>query len=195
MIERENKAAKYKLVKGVVLWLTGLPCSGKSTIAGILERMARESNLKAEFLDGDVVRQSLSHDLGFSREDRDAHIKRIGFVCQLLARNGVMVFASFVSPYREARDSNRHLIGAFVEIYVSASVEACERRDVKGLYKKARAGEIQGFTGISDPYEPPLHPEIICETEKEAPEESAAKIWNFLEQKGYLVRRSHKSII
>jgi len=195
MTERENKQSKYKLVKGIVLWLTGLPCSGKSTIAGVLERMACESNLEAEFLDGDVVRQSLSHDLGFSREDRDAHIKRIGFVCRLLVRHGVMVIASFVSPYREARDSNRCLIGAFVEVYVSASVEACERRDVKGLYKKARAGEIQGFTGISDPYEPPLHPEVTCETERETPEESAAKIWNFLEQKGYLVRRSHKNIV
>ncbi|MBI3312764.1 MAG: adenylyl-sulfate kinase [Candidatus Omnitrophica bacterium] len=178
--------SKAKVLKGVTLWLTGLPSSGKSTIARILERQFRKWNLKAELLDGDVVRTHLSKGLGFSKEDRDINIKRIGFVCHLLTRNGIIAIASAVSPYREARDSNRHLIGNFVEVYVKASVEACQKRDVKGLYQKAKAGEIKGFTGVDDPYEEPVRPEIICDTERESPEESAEKIIRRLEELGYL---------
>ena len=174
------------LVKGVTVWLTGLPSSGKSTIARFLERQFRKWNLKVELLDGDVVRTHLSRGLSFSREDRDLNIKRIGFVCQLLTRNGVLALASAVSPYRETRDHNRRVIGSFVEVYVKASVEECEKRDVKGLYKKARAGEIKDFTGVDDPYEEPENPEVICETASETLEVSAARVIEKLEALGYL---------
>ncbi len=175
-----------KLLKGVTLWFTGLPSSGKSTVARLVERQFRKWGLKVELLDGDVVRTNLSKGLSFSREDRDLNIKRIGFVCQLLTRNGVIAIASAISPYREIRDYNRRMIGSFVEIYVKTSAEECEKRDVKGLYKKARAGEIQGFTGVDDPYEEPLHPEVLCETEKESVEESAAKVIARIEELGYI---------
>lgn len=175
-----------KLLKGVTLWLTGLPSSGKSTIARILERQFRKWNLKAELLDGDVVRTNLSKGLGFSKEDRDANIKRIGFVCRLLTRNDVIAIAAAISPYREVRDYNRRMIGNFVEVYVKAAVEECEKRDVKGLYKKARAGEITGFTGVDDPYEEPLNAEIVCDTEHESAEQSAEKVIRRLGELGYL---------
>lgn len=173
-------------MKGVTIWFTGLPSSGKSTVARILERKFRQWGLRCELLDGDVVRTNLSKGLGFSREDRDANIKRIGFVCHLLTRNDIIAIGSAISPFREARDYNRRLIGNFVEVYVKCSVEECEKRDVKGLYKKARAGEITGFTGVDDPYEEPLNPEVICETDKEIPEESAEKVIKKLEELGYL---------
>ncbi len=175
-----------KQTRGVTIWFTGLPSSGKSTIARILERRFREQGLNCELLDGDVVRTNLSKGLGFSREDRDTNIKRIGFVAHLLTRNDVIAIASAISPYREVRDDNRRLIGNFVEVYVKCSVEECERRDVKGLFKKARAGEITGFTGVDDPYEEPLNPEVVCETEKETAEESAEKVIRKLEELGYL---------
>lgn len=174
------------LVKGVTLWLTGLPSSGKSTIARFLERQFRKWGLKVELLDGDVVRTHLGKGLGFSKEDRDINIRRIGFVCHLLTRNGVLAMASAVSPYREARDANRRMIGNFVEVYVKASPEECEKRDVKGLYKKARAGEIKGFTGVDDPYEVPQNPEVVCDTASESLEESAAKVVEKLGELGYL---------
>lgn len=174
------------LIRGSTIWFTGLPSSGKSTIARILERRFHQEGIKCELLDGDVVRTNLSKGLGFSREDRDANIKRIGFVAHLLTRNDVMAIASAISPFREARDANRRLIGNFVEVYVKCSVEECEKRDVKGLFKKARAGEIKGFTGVDDPYEEPLHPEVVCDTEKETPEESAEKVLRKLEELGYI---------
>lgn len=177
---------RAEVLKGATVWFTGLPSSGKSTIARILERQFREWNLKVELLDGDVIRTNLSKGLGFSKEDRDANIKRIGFVCHLLSRNGVIAIASAISPYREIRDYNRRMIGDFVEVFAKASVEECERRDVKGLYKKAKAGEIKGFTGVDDPYEEPLHPEVICETEKETPEQSAQRVIDALEKLGYV---------
>ncbi len=188
-----NEAQECTLLKGVTLWLTGLPSSGKSTIARTLERQFRKWGLKVELLDGDLVRTNLSKGLSFSKEDRDLNIKRIGFVCHLLTRNGVIAIASAISPYREARDFNRSMIGNFVEVYVKTSPEACEKRDVKGLYKKARAGEIEGFTGVDDPYEAPLHPEIICETERESAEDSAAKIIRRLEELGYLEVKSRRA--
>ncbi|OGW77908.1 MAG: adenylyl-sulfate kinase [Omnitrophica bacterium GWA2_52_8] len=181
-----TEARQGILLRGVTLWFTGLPSSGKSSIARLCERRFKKWGLPAELLDGDVVRTHLSKDLGFSREDRDANIKRIGFICHLLTKHGVIALASFVSPYREARDANRCLIGNFVEVYVSAPVEECEKRDVKGLYKKARAGEIKGFTGVDDPYEAPLKPDVICRTESETPEESAEKVIQALEKLGYL---------
>ena len=175
-----------KILKGVTVWFTGLPSSGKSTLARLIERQLKKRGLPVELLDGDVIRTHLSKGLGFSREDRNINIKRIGFVCHLLTRHNVIAIASAISPYREARDFNRRLIGGFVEVYVRASVEQCRKRDVKGLYQKALAGEIKGFTGVDDPYEEPLHPEVICETEKESPEESAEKVIRCLEALGYL---------
>lgn len=180
----ENKT--WRLARGVTIWFTGLPSSGKSTLARSLERLLKKKSLPVELLDGDVVRTHLSRDLGFSREDRDTNIKRIGFVCQLLTRHGVAAIASLVSPYRDSRDYNRRLIGNFVEVYVKASPAACEARDVKGLYKKARAGEIRGFTGVDDPYEEPEHAEVVCDTETENAEESLAKVVGRLEELGYL---------
>ena len=173
-----------RLLKGATLWFTGLPSSGKSTIARILERQFRKWKLKTELLDGDVIRTNLSKGLGFSKEDRDANIKRIGFVCHLLSRNGVLAIASAISPYREVRDYNRRMIGSFVEVYVKASVEECEKRDVKGLYKKALAGEIKQFTGIDDPYEAPEDEEIEVHTDIETVEESVDFIIRRMEELG-----------
>jgi adenylylsulfate kinase len=167
--------------------MTGLSGAGKSTITGELVPMLQARGCKVEVLDGDVVRTNLSKGLGFSKEDRDTNIRRIGFVCHLLTRNGVFVISAAISPYRNIRDENRTLIRDFVEVYVKASLETCIQRDVKGLYKKALAGEIKEFTGVSDPYEPPANPELICETEKETPQESAAKIVRRLEELGYFV--------
>ncbi|MBI4971142.1 MAG: adenylyl-sulfate kinase [Candidatus Omnitrophica bacterium] len=172
--------------KGVTIWFTGLSGAGKSTIALILEKRLRKLGAKVEILDGDVVRTNLSKGLGFSREDRDTNIKRIGFVCNLLTRNDVIAISAAISPYREVRDYNRQLIGNFLEVYTRCSLDKCIERDTKGLYKKAIAGEIKEFTGISDPYEEPLNPEVVVDTDKETPEQSAEKVFNKLEELGYL---------
>lgn len=172
--------------KGFTVWFTGLPSAGKSTLAEILARELRERGLGVEVLDGDVVRQHLCKGLGFSKEDRDENIRRIGFVCGLLTRHGATAIAAAISPYRAIRDEVRASVGNFVEVYVKASVEACIQRDVKGLYKKALAGELKGFTGVDDPYEPPLKPELIIETETESPQESTARILRRLEELGYV---------
>ncbi len=171
---------------GCVIWFTGLPSAGKTTIAEALEKELSRQGERVEILDGDVVRENLSKGLGFSKEDRDINIRRIGFVAHLLARNGVKAICAAISPYREIRDEVRKMAGDFIEVYVSTPVEVCEERDVKGLYRKARAGEIKGFTGIDDPYEPPLHAEIEIATVDEAPEESVARIVKELEIRGYL---------
>ncbi|MFB3785136.1 MAG: adenylyl-sulfate kinase [bacterium] len=171
---------------GFTVWFTGLSGAGKSTISAVLIREFQRRGIKHEVLDGDVVRTNLSKGLGFSKEDRDINIRRIGFVCHLLTRNDVVAIAAAISPYRAIRDEVRRMIGHFVEVYVKAPLEVCEQRDVKGLYKKARAGEIKEFTGISDPYEEPLHPEVICETHRETPEESAEKILSKLRELGYI---------
>jgi adenylylsulfate kinase len=160
--------------------------AGKTTIAHRLEPALKSRGCKVEMLDGDVVRTHLSKGLGFSKEDRDENIRRIGFVAHLLQRNGVAVVCSAISPYREIRDENRALIGDFIEVFATCPIEVLEERDVKGLYAKARAGEIKNFTGLSDPYEEPLNPEVIVETNKETIEESANKIIAKLEQLGYL---------
>ncbi len=172
--------------KGVTIWLTGLSGAGKSTIARLLEKKLKKMGRKVEILDGDVVRTNLSKGLGFSKEDRDTNIKRIGFVCHLLTRNDVIAISAAISPYREVRDDNRNLIGNFMEVYTKCSLDTCIQRDAKGLYKKALAGEIKGFTGVDDPYEEPLHPEVVCETDKETPEESAEKVLRKLEELGYV---------
>lgn len=172
--------------QGFTLWFTGLSGSGKTTLAKLVERELRARGLKVERLDGDIVRQSLSRDLGFTKEDRDKNIERVTFVAKLLTRNGVTVLTSFISPYRDVRARSREEIGNFVEVYCKAPLGVLIERDVKGLYTKALRSEIENFTGISDPYEEPLHPEIICETDKENPEESAAKIMARLEESGYI---------
>jgi len=170
--------------KGFTLWFTGMSGAGKSTISGLLEQRLRSLGAKVEVLDGDVVRTHLSKGLGFSKEDRDENIRRIGFVCELLSRNGVIAIAAAISPYRAVRDEVRARIPDFVEVYVECPVEVLAGRDVKGLYKKALAGELARFTGVSDPYEPPLAPEVTVNSSKETPEESAAKIWATLERLG-----------
>jgi adenylylsulfate kinase len=173
--------------KGFTIWFTGLSGAGKSTISDELIRQLKERGVpNIEVLDGDVVRENLSKGLGFSKEDRDTNIKRIAFVCHLLTRNGVPTIAAAISPYRAIRDYARELIGNFVEVYVAAPLEVCIERDVKGLYKKALAGEIKEFTGVSDPYEAPLNPEVVCNTHEETVEESAGKIVDYLEREGYL---------
>jgi adenylylsulfate kinase len=172
--------------KGFILWFTGLSGSGKTTITKALEPELKARGCKVEILDGDVVRTNLSKGLGFSQEDRDTNIRRIGFVAHLLSRNGVAVMTAAISPYRAIRDEIRAMEPNFVEVYITAPLEVCEGRDVKGLYAKARAGEIKGFTGIDDPYEEPLNPEIICYTERESVEESVKKVLSKLEQLGYI---------
>jgi adenylylsulfate kinase len=172
--------------KGFTLWFTGLPCSGKTTVAEIVEKELRNRGLNVESLDGDEVRQHFSKGLGFSKEDRDTHILRMGYIAKLLSRNGVAVLAAFVSPYRAIRDQIRSEMDDFIEIYVKCSVDACIERDVKGMYKKAIAGEIKNFTGISDPYEDPLNPELILETDNESVEESVQKVIQMLENTGYI---------
>ncbi len=170
--------------KGFCLWFTGLSGSGKSTITTHLVKELRSRGSKLEVLDGDVVRENLSKGLGFSKEDRDTNIRRIAFVANLLSRNDVPVITAAISPYREIRDEARQMMGdRFIEAYVKASVETCEERDVKGLYAKARAGEIKEFTGVSDPYEPPEDPELVLETEQQSPEESAQQILVYLEER------------
>ncbi|MBA2240739.1 MAG: adenylyl-sulfate kinase [Solirubrobacterales bacterium] len=173
--------------KGFCLWFTGLSGSGKTTITNLLVRELRRRDSKLEVLDGDIVRENLSKGLGFSKEDRDINIRRIAFVADLLSRNGVPVITAAISPYRDIRDEARGMMGErFIEAYVEASVEACEERDTKGLYAKARSGEIKEFTGVSDPYEPPLSPEITVNTEDETAEESAQKIVAYLEERGFI---------
>jgi len=172
--------------QGFTVWFTGLPSSGKTTVARLVERELRARGLRVERLDGDIVRQSLSRDLGFTKEDRDENIERVTFVAKLLTRNGVAVVTSFISPYREKRDQARREIGRFVEVYAKCPVEVCMARDPKGLYQRALAGEIENFTGISDPYEEPLNPEVVIETDRETPEESAAKVLAKLEELGYI---------
>jgi adenylylsulfate kinase len=172
--------------KGFILWFTGLSGSGKTTLTKALEPELKARGCKVEILDGDVVRTHLSKGLGFSQEDRNTNIRRIGFVAHLLSRNGVAAMTAAISPYRAIRDEIRAMEPNFVEVYVTAPLEVCESRDVKGLYAKARAGEIKGFTGIDDPYEEPVNPEIICYTERESVEESVKKVLTKLEQLGYI---------
>ena len=172
--------------EGFTIWFTGLSGAGKSTIADLLERELRARGRLVEVLDGDVVRTHLSKGLGFSRADRDTNILRIGWVCEVLSRNGVIAIAAAISPYRDTRDQVRARIDRFVEVFVDCPLDACIERDVKGLYKKAIAGEIKEFTGISDPYEPPLRPEVTVHTEQETASESAARVIAYLEQAGLL---------
>ncbi|HXK01670.1 MAG TPA: adenylyl-sulfate kinase [Verrucomicrobiae bacterium] len=181
-----TEADESEMHKGFTLWFTGMSGAGKSTISRAVELRLRERGAKVEVLDGDVVRTHLSKGLGFSKEDRDENIRRIGFVCELLSRNGVIAIAAAISPYRAVRDEVRARIPNFVEVYVSCPVEVLAERDVKGLYKRALAGEIANFTGVSDPYEPPLSPEVAVNSAQETPEQSVEKIWATLERLGLL---------
>lgn len=172
--------------KGFTLWFTGLSGAGKSTLARQVESELRARGNRVEVLDGDEIRENLSKGLGFSKADRDTQVRRIGYVAKLLARNGVVAITAAISPYRATRDEVRQQAGPFVEVYVKCSLEKCIERDVKGLYKKALAGEIPQFTGVSDPYEEPLNPEIVVDTGQQTEQESLATIISSLEEMGYI---------
>ena len=179
--------------KGFTIWFTGLSGAGKTTLARIIESRLKGLGLRVEVLDGDIVRTNLSKGLGFSKEDRDTNIRRIGFVCNLLSRNDVVAIAAAISPYREIRDELRQQIGVFVEVYAHCPIDVLAERDVKGLYKKALAGEIKHFTGVDDPYEEPYSPEVVVNTDVELPEESAGKILARLEELGLITRAATDS--
>jgi adenylyl-sulfate kinase len=173
-------------MKGFTLWFTGLSGSGKSTLALAVEKELKRRGMKVEVLDGDVVRTNLSKGLGFSQEDRDINIRRIGFVCDLLTRNDAVAIAAAISPYKAIRDENRKMIGRFVEVYCECPIDELIKRDTKGLYKKALAGEIKGFTGIDDPYEAPENPEVTVNSSTESIDESAGKIMRTLELMNFI---------
>lgn len=175
--------------EGFTLWFTGMSGAGKSTLSEKLVTKLRSGGAKVEVLDGDVVRTNLSQGLGFSREDRDTNIRRIGFVAELLSRNGVIAVVAAISPYRETREEVKRKIPRFVEVFVDAPVEVLAERDVKGLYRKARAGEVGQFTGVSDPYEPPLAADVVVRSDRESVDESAEKIWRELERRGLVRQR------
>lgn len=172
--------------QGFTIWFTGLSGAGKSTLSEALHRELTRRGRRVEVLDGDVVRTNLSKGLGFSREDRDTNIRRIAFVCQLLSRNGIVAIAAAISPYRETREDARRMIGDFVEVYVRCPIAELTRRDVKGLYAKALRGEIAHFTGVSDPYEAPEHPDVLVDSSLETVQQSLARILAHLEGRGYL---------
>jgi adenylyl-sulfate kinase len=168
------------------MWLTGLPSSGKSTLGGLLARELARRGRRVELLDGDEVRRKLARELGFSREDRDENVRRVAYVAGLLARHGVLVVVAMISPYRAVRAEARAEIGAFLEVHVACAPDECVRRDVKGLYRRALAGEITNFTGVSDPYEPPEQPDLVVRTDRESEAESLGKLLGLLEQHGYV---------
>lgn len=172
--------------KGFTAWFTGLPCSGKTTIADRVAEILKKKGYKVERLDGDIIRKGLTSDLGFSKEDRDENIKRVTYVAKLLTRNDVIVLATFVSPYQARRAKTREEIGEFVEIYTRCPVNICMERDVKGMYKRALAGEIKDFTGVDDPYEEPENPDLVLETGRESIEESVQKVLDKLSELGYI---------
>jgi adenylyl-sulfate kinase len=172
--------------KGYVLWFTGFSAAGKSTLADRVVELLNHNGNQLERLDGDEVRKNLTNDLGFSKEDRDENIRRIGFVAELLSRNNVGVIASFISPYRKQRQGLRDMVTNYIEIFVDAPLAVCEARDPKGMYKKARAGEIKQFTGIDDPYEPPENPEIHVKTDELSVEECAQLVLQYLRENGYI---------
>ncbi len=191
------KSCQKKLSRsheGLTLWFTGLPCCGKSTLADRVADRLRERGFCVERLDGDIVRQSLSRDLGFTKEDRDKNIERIIYVSKLLSRNGVAVLTSFVSPYREKRAQARRETTNFFEIYVKCPVEVCIERDVKGMYKKALKGEIKDFTGVSDPYEEPENPELVIMSDTETLGESVERVITMLEESGFLTETEEESV-
>ncbi|HLH04888.1 MAG TPA: adenylyl-sulfate kinase [Bryobacteraceae bacterium] len=178
-------------MQGLTVWFTGLSSAGKTTLARAVYQRLRESDARIEMLDGDEVRQNLCRGLGFSKEDRDENIRRIAYVASLLTKHGVIVLVSAISPYREARAAARERIGQFLEVYVNAPLAVCEQRDAKGLYKRARAGEVHGMTGIDDPYEPPLAPDVECRTDTESVEDCAARIVAEIDKRLPVMKRMH----
>jgi adenylylsulfate kinase len=174
------------LQKGVTLWFTGLSGSGKTTISRLVEKKLKSASINVEPLDGDILRHHITSELGFSKSDRQKNLERAAYIAKILTRNDIIVLASFISPYKSMRDYCKKEVGSFVEIYVKCSIEECIRRDVKGLYKKALNGEIERFTGISDPFEQPEKPDLVLETDKETARESAAKVVSYLRDKGYI---------
>lgn len=172
--------------EGFVVWLTGLSGAGKTTLAERLSSRLRDGGAKVEMLDGDIARARLSPGLGFSREDRDLHVRRIGFIGELLSRNGVIVVVALISPYRETREEVKSKVAHFVEVFVDCPIAVLAERDVKGLYKKALAGELSHFTGVSDPYEPPLVPDVLVHSDRESIEESLDRIWREIERRGLI---------
>lgn len=168
---------------GFTLWFTGLSGSGKSTVSERVVSRLREAGRKTELLDGDIVRTNLSQGLGFSKEDRDINIRRIGFVCELLSRNGVVAVVAAISPYREAREEVKRRVECFVEVHVECPVPVLAERDVKGLYKRALAGEIPYFTGVSDPYEPPEYPDLVIRSDRETIDQSVERVWELLKER------------
>ncbi len=179
--------------KGITVWFTGLPCAGKTSISRGVEEKLKSRGLPVERLDGDVVRESLSKDLGFSAQDRDQNIERVTFVSKLLTRNGVIVLCAFISPYKRHREYARKEIGNFIEVFVNTPLEVCEKRDIKGLYAKARGGKIPNFTGISDPYEEPENPEIEVKTANSSIEQSVDYVIQRLEELGWIEPESDYS--
>jgi len=175
---------------GFTLWFTGLPCSGKTSISDLVGKELRLQGHCVEYLDGDIIRKGLSRDLGFSREDRDSNVKRVTFVASLLTRNGVATLVSLVSPYRRARDESRAAIRAFIEVYVRCPLDVCEKRDSKGMFQKARTGKLPFFTGVSDPYEEPLNPEIILNTDTANITTCVSKVLDYLDSKKLLFRHT-----
>ena len=161
---------------GCTIWLTGMSGSGKTTTARLLSERLRDSGFRVEVIDGDFIRENLCRDLGFTRQDREENIRRIGFICELLSRNGIVAIAAAISPYRAGREEIRTRIGNFIEVHMQCPLEILIQRDVKGLYKRALAGEIRNFTGISDPYEPPLAPEVTIDSSFESPEQGVTRI-------------------
>ena len=186
-VSQEERETMLKQ-KGCTVWFTGLSASGKSTIAFTLEHALMQRGHLTYVLDGDNVRHGLNKNLGFSAEDREENIRRIGEVAKLFTDAGIITLTSFISPYLKDRDNNRALLkeGAFIEVYVDAPIDVCEERDPKGLYKKARAGELKGFTGIDDPYEPPVKPEIVLKPAEQSPQEAAAILLEYLQEKGFI---------
>jgi adenylyl-sulfate kinase len=173
-------------MEGFTVWFTGLTASGKTTVAQLVQEELLRRGYKVELLDGDEVRKWLSDGLGFTREDRDRNVMRIGYVCKLLSRNGVVAIAAAISPYRDTRERLKDEIGEFVEVYVKCPLEICEQRDYKNIYKRAREGKIDHVTGISDPYEEPLDPDVLLETHLESPSQCASKVIRTLEEMGYV---------
>lgn len=167
---------------GAILWLTGLSGAGKTTIAHSVAQELQKRNCLVEVLDGDVIRTNLSQGLGFSKQDRDTNVRRIGFVAELLSRNGIIAIVAAISPYRDVREQLKKTSTNFIEVFVQAPLTVCESRDIKGLYAKAKTGQIKHFTGISDPYEEPLNPEIICQTDKFTPEQCVNQVLHYLER-------------
>jgi adenylylsulfate kinase len=185
----ENSLRMTNSGQGCVVWLTGLPGSGKTTLAKIIETQINALGLRSEVLDGDEVRKNLSPELGFSKQDRETHARRVVYISKLLSKNGIITLVALISPYRMFRNHARETIGTgFIEIWVKASSETCRMRDPKGLYKKATEGKVSNLTGVQDPYEPPLNPELIIETETETREQSADKIMNYLKKREYFGR-------